>query len=312
MTNQQIAVTDWWFSGQDFNTGIALYSKYGRNPVLNNLFPKGGERYKAKLKYELCKSVGLNWLNMQPRMLLALEMKNPIVSINPEGNNIIDDIDTIELIEAIEGCDNTPEGIESIPEGIDNIPEANIPETNDPGENRQYPPIVRRVIHEYSETYNHRSLLHKEMGSIPYENSIQNIAGRKKLLDEIKLATLRLDVLYEAKQNYIKANILPDGSLLWPEPVEQVETVKPGEPTKPTEAGKEGLPEDIEQLKKLKKNLQVANSKDGLRLKTQSLDSKSKPNPMPLGPKRQKIENRIVERNKQIELIDYKINNLAG
>lgn len=57
-------------------------------------------------------------------------------------------------------------------------------------------------------------------------------------------------------------------------------------------------------LKKQKKNLQSSNSKDQSILDYQSKSQKSVKSPMPKGPKRIKIEMRIVERKKLIEDIE--------
>jgi len=57
----------------------------------------------------------------------------------------------------------------------------------------------------------------------------------------------------------------------------------------------------------LKKNLQSANTKDQNMLEFQDAKKGDKPNPMPAGPKRQKLEFRIKDRIAQIEEIDYKI-----
>ncbi|MCX6231123.1 MAG: hypothetical protein NTZ33_06225 [Bacteroidetes bacterium] len=60
MNNEIIdKVNKWMDDGCCYDAGCALYSIYGKNKVLSRLFPGREARYAGKLKYELCKSVGL-------------------------------------------------------------------------------------------------------------------------------------------------------------------------------------------------------------------------------------------------------------
>jgi hypothetical protein len=75
----------------------------------------------------------------------------------------------------------------------------------------------------------------------------------------------------------------------------------------PKEKAKTELPDDVEILKKMKKNQQSANTKDQSLLDYQSEKQGTVKKPMPNGPKRMKLENRIKARLKMIEEIDYKL-----
>ncbi|MFZ4401478.1 MAG: hypothetical protein ACOYO1_15690 [Bacteroidales bacterium] len=54
-----IKVKKWIEEGCDYTDGCSLYAIFGKNKVLSRLFPGRENTYKTKLKYELCKSVGL-------------------------------------------------------------------------------------------------------------------------------------------------------------------------------------------------------------------------------------------------------------
>ena len=59
--NQQIEITNWLNSDRNYDDGVFLYQKYGKNPVLKRLFP-GREKFQAeKLAYELGKLIGLGF-----------------------------------------------------------------------------------------------------------------------------------------------------------------------------------------------------------------------------------------------------------
>lgn len=59
--NQQIEITNWLNSDRNYDNGVFLYQKYGKNPVLKRLFP-GREKFQAeKLAYELGKIIGLGF-----------------------------------------------------------------------------------------------------------------------------------------------------------------------------------------------------------------------------------------------------------
>jgi len=51
-------IAEWLDSGQDYNQGVALFARLGKNQILKKLFPGQEARYRRKLTYELSKLVG--------------------------------------------------------------------------------------------------------------------------------------------------------------------------------------------------------------------------------------------------------------
>lgn len=55
-------VLSWLENGENYSDGCSLYNQLGKNKILKNLFPGREQTYKTKLRYELCKAVGIDLL----------------------------------------------------------------------------------------------------------------------------------------------------------------------------------------------------------------------------------------------------------
>lgn len=238
-------VLQWLASGCDFTHGLTLLSQTNKHQSLIRSIAGREHRYANKLKYELCKSAGLNYQS---------------------------------------SC--------TVREQVDDQEPAAAPGSN-PLEGK-IPPEVEQVIKEHSRLFNLRAQLHEQMAGIPENNDEETIKKRKNLSDTIEIMSKSIDLLFAAKDAFYTEHKLPDLTLLFPEP-----------PANPPEA--EPLPADPKELKKLKKNLQTNNTKDQNQLDYQDDKKSPKPNPMPPGPKRLKLETRIKDRLSQIEQIDFKL-----
>lgn len=156
-----------------------------------------------------------------------------------------------------------------------------------------HPRVIRRVIMEYAELFQERSKTHALMIGMGDSNAEAVKVKRKELFDHVKALTIRLETLFAVQEAYKKNGEVPTEESLWPKPK--------AEPK---------LPDDVDELKKMKKNQQTANVKDQTMLDYQAKKKGDKKNPLPAGPKRMKLENRIKARSKKIEEIDYKLNTL--
>ncbi len=155
----------------------------------------------------------------------------------------------------------------------------------------EYPTVIRRIIHEYASLFQERGKLHSVMAGLPESNAETVCAKRKELFDLVKSISARLEILYIAKNNFDEKGIIPEDNEVFP-PIEN-EVAAPNFSTM-----------DEATLKKQKKNLQSSNSKDQTMLDYQATEKAETKNPMPKGPKRAKIENRVGQRNQKIEEID--------
>ncbi|MBK9358812.1 MAG: hypothetical protein IPN08_15750 [Bacteroidales bacterium] len=232
-------VLQWIEDGCDYNHGLTLLAETGKHKSLIRSITGREHRYTNKLKYELCKAAGLQYLPVPG------DKKDPADLPEEKGKNKI-------------------------------------------------PEEVEQVIKEHSKLFNLRAQLHEQMASLPEDNEDETVKKRKNLSDSIEIMSARIDLLFAAKEAFYKEHKLPNLSVLFPEA-----------PANPPAA--EPLPEDPKELRKLKKNLQTNNTKDQNQLDYQDDKKAAKPNPMPSGPKRLKLETRIKDRHVQIEQIDYKL-----
>ena len=162
----------------------------------------------------------------------------------------------------------------------------------------QLPSEVEKVIKFHSDAFKTRAILHEAMANLPNDNTDALIAQRKELSDQISECSERIDVMWKAKEDYYINNITPDIKALTAEK----QTV---------ENPIVDIPDDLEELKKMKKNLQSANTKDQCMLDYRQTTRGEKKNPLPDSPKRIKIELRMKQRDTAIEAIDYKLVHLS-
>lgn len=266
MTENQIQVINWWHSGKDYITGINLLSLFSKNKVLvNTLLRKQNNYGTRKLHYELPKSVGLNWK----------DIPEPIQHPNPPLEDDSDSTDETDIPAEIKSDIPPPETIKpKIHSKI--LDDKNID---------SYPPVVRRIIHEYSELYNKRSQLYKNMTSVPETNTAENTEKRAAFLSDIKSTTSRMDLLYNNLELFKNENITPDENILWPAP-EETKVLS------------------IDDLKKRRSVLVGLNYKLNNRLKYNSNKKQAEENPMPEGVKKEELKVKIKEHNQEIASLD--------
>jgi hypothetical protein len=310
MNANQKDVVKWWHSGRDYQQGVMLYARLGKNKMLMHTFIKKHERYgRRKLEYELTKSVGLDW----KRMPGASKEKGAEVHSKTGSETITKTLAGKPAKSTVKTTVKAPvkqsvkasaqssggrsdsktgkqdAGLKKITDGSKTI------EAKTSGEpEKQYPKVIRRLKYEYSDLFNKRSLLHKRMRNIPAENSQQNMNSRAVLLRDIRDITGRLEFLYAFIDDYENRGVVPVSEEIWPAKEENQ------------------LSDDPQELKRIKKNLQSANTKDRNQLQYQQKSRSKKEKPMPEGPKRRRIEFRIKNREAQIEKIDQKLVDLEN
>jgi len=75
-------VAEWIEKGCDYTIGCSLFAIYGKNKTLSRIFPCRQQRYEGKLKYELCKAVGLT----NAFLKMKAEETQETVSTNPPAD----------------------------------------------------------------------------------------------------------------------------------------------------------------------------------------------------------------------------------
>lgn len=264
----QHAVLEWIESGCNYDRGVVLYEQFGKNSFMRKDFPNKQHKHATKIIYELCKSVGLNY------NLIIQEKRIASVQTMQQNQNL-----TITPEQLTEHAQETS-------------PNKELPENLEVQEIAEYPAVLRRIIAEYAELFQERSKMHRILTEMPEGNSQALKTKRAEIFDLIKSLSARLEFLYAIRQQFDVNAEIPSEDEIWPSPKEDVKTE---------------LPDDPEQLRKMKKNQQSANTKDQNMLDYQNEKKGDAEKPMPAGPKRMKLENRIKARLKFIQEIDLKL-----
>lgn len=262
MTQIQLKVIDWIRSGMIFSDGINLLMTDLNKRAIAMQYIGREKSMDGKVAYEVIKAAGLadhtNW-------------KEFIVSIRGAGKVNVKNSKTTDTLKETD----IPENI--VGDGVE-----------------EYPPIIRRITVEYAEIFQERSRIHQAMTEMPESNSMAVCLKRAELCEMIRSLSLRLQQLYESKNDYELKGILPDESKLFP-PDESEES----------KVDLTTLSEDS--LKRMKKNLQSNNSKDKAILDPQMDPETGIKTAIPISPKRTKIEMRICRRNERIAMIEEQL-----
>jgi hypothetical protein len=269
---KQQLVLKWIESGCNYLQGTMLYGQFGKNIFLKADFHSKERKYATKIIYELCKAVGLNYAQLQKENLIPIIQESSPMQIQAS-----------EPFQKAVISSNVPTDIPALSEMPEALSATNIEE---------YPPIIRRIIAEYAETFQERSKTHRILTEMPQGNSQALKTKRAEIFDLVKAFTIRLEYLFKVRQQFEQNGELPLEDEVWPKPQELQETT---------------LSDDPEELRKMKKNQQTANTKDQNMLDYQTMIKGDEKKTMPSGPKRTRIENRIKGRLKFIQEIDLKL-----
>jgi len=296
MNDNQLKVIGWIRSGMDYNAGLNLLVELTHKQTFFNLFSGKDKALADKLAYEICKAAMLaNHITWKDFIRKVKEEEG--IQIAYKSIELPTDLQDLKLPEIIPGEENKLKI--SGPDSAIRNETIETTETLETKSLTEYPPVIRRIIHEYAALFQERSKLHAVMTDMPESNAESVCTKRAELFDLIKSISARLEILYEAKKAFDEKGVIPEESEVFP-PVEKEET-------EPDIASL-----DETELKKQKKNLQSSNSKDQTILDYQSKERTEVKTPMPNGPKRVKIEMRINDRNKKIEEIETLLLKYAG
>jgi len=75
---KQKTVLQWIESGCDYLQGTMLYGQFGKNIFLRTDFHSKQRKYATKIIYELCKSVGLDYAQLQKKNRIQIVKKSLI------------------------------------------------------------------------------------------------------------------------------------------------------------------------------------------------------------------------------------------
>jgi hypothetical protein len=196
------AVLDWIQSGCNYEKGAMFYTQFGKNNFLKKDFPGKQHKHATKIIYELCKSVGLDYAQLQQDKVIPEVLEKNLVK-KPEQKTILHS---------------------DIPE------DKEIPEVLDVKNIAEYPPILRRIIAEYAELFQERSKMHRIMTEMPEGNSQSLKTKRAEIFNIIKSLSVRQEFLYAIQKQYeLNGEMLPEDEI-WPTPKPEAKPELPDDP----------------------------------------------------------------------------------
>ena len=157
------------------------------------------------------------------------------------------------------------------------------------------PPIIRRIITEFSALYKHRSTAHNSLKGIPPDNRAENVSMRQVIVEKMAGYSSRMEELHAAHRDWLNKKILPDELVIYPPKLPKV-----------PKAGI--LP--LEELSRQRLNLQKSLSRDNNLLHFCTPTKQPMISEMRPGPKRNELLKRIKEKKAEIENLSTKIDGL--
>jgi hypothetical protein len=167
------------------------------------------------------------------------------------------------------------------------------------------PVIIQEISRQKGRLYMNREILHNQLtDETTQDNKPENKTMRANVGENIKHVSERIDALYAAEQDYKKNKTIPSEDFVYnwnPDLPKKNDTSFP-DITKLS---------DVE-LTNRKTNLRTYITKDENMLNFQLKATKKEANPMPSGPKRDKIERKIAAQKEEIKAIEEQLKKHAG
>ena len=157
------------------------------------------------------------------------------------------------------------------------------PPEDDQQKTKEIHPDVQRVMKEHTKLFQLRSQIAEKRLSLGSQNDDQTKKARKIYGETIQELSQRIELLYNARENYFKHNMMPDMQELFPV---------------------DFIDHDPEVLQKKRLNLMKSLNRDKTLLNFGQYKRKKKPDPIPEGPERDKVIARINQREREIAEID--------
>lgn len=272
-----------WLNGKrEFEPGVNILIASGYKPIVAAKLKKTGDRphTREKLVYEI-------------RQMIQ-------VWANPDDPKY-DDVD-FEASESV----GVSEAI-SERDALVLLTEADSEISKECDEN-QLPPVIQKVIYEFSDCYKSRSILHKQMGELPEDNGAAIVQKRKTIVQAIAALSSRMKILHDIRKRYETSGVLPTDQEL------AEGFADPDEDTGNDDDSIEVvLPKTLDELKKLRKNeaTKLTRARNMLLFQTETKPKPPVEDPLPDCPKRVKLEKKIIKLEDLISKVDYKIAELS-
>lgn len=261
---------------RDFGKGLEILSSSGYKPVVVRKLTKCGNTpfARQKLEYEIRQMIKV-WYN----------------PLDP----IFEDVDLSD--DAEHGNDGNPE---TLSDGdAQKIIEDADEENNKEDDENKYPPVIAKILYDFSSCYKQRSILHQNLMETGESNTSEAMRVRKDLIEQIDALSTRMGNLAKHKKAWEEQGILPTDA--------ELDSLFGQKDDADGENSLEGL--SVDELKKMKANAKtrLCRANNLLMYSTEIKPKDGKLNPMPQCPRRIKIERKIERETELVNKIDYKI-----
>ena len=162
-----------------------------------------------------------------------------------------------------------------------------------------YPPNVAKVYKWFADAYNLRDRLHRDLRGIGEGNDAQSMARRKDLATRIDNLSARMDRLYMLREAYHDSGIIPTDEQLAelapnaPAPAAPAPVIEGESSSSLRKKDEDFASMGRDELMRRAHSMKTAITRKRNMLLYQATSKKAKENPMPLCPRRTKIEAQI-------------------
>ena len=169
-----------------------------------------------------------------------------------------------------------------------------------------YPPVMAKIIYDFRECYNERSLQHRMLAGLGETNTQAVCTQRKDIVARIAFLSNRMTLLAAIKRQFEQDRELPTEEQL-DELYKKTDTPEENPEKEEDETDISSL--SVEELKKAKSNAKskITKARNMLLYSSESKPKDGKENPLPDCPKRVKYEKKVAVQEALVERIEYRL-----
>ena len=269
---------------REYKTGVAILAKSGYKTIVSSKLAKLGEKphTREKLEYEIRQMIKVWYHPDDPRF---------------------EDVDLAD--DAMPGNDGRSETVpEETAAAIVAVAERELAREAD--EQPAYPPVMAKIIYDFRECYNERSLQHRMLAGLGETNTQAVCTQRKDIVARIAFLSNRMTLLAAIKRQFEQDRELPTEEQL-DELYKKTDTPEENPEKEEDETDISSL--SVEELKKAKSNAKskITKARNMLLYSSESKPKDGKENPLPDCPKRVKYEKKVAVQEALVERIEYRL-----
>ena len=271
-----------WLNSQkrDYSTGVNILTRSGYKGFVAARLARQGEKphTREKLEYEIRQMIKVWYHPDDPRF---------------------EDVDLAD--DAMPGNDGRSEETAA---AIVAVAERELAREAD--EQPAYPPVMAKIIYDFRECYNERSLQHRMLAGLGETNTQAVCTQRKDIVARIAFLSNRMTLLAAIKRQFEQDRELPTEEQL-DELYKKTDTPEENPEKEEDETDISSL--SVEELKKAKSNAKskITKARNMLLYSSESKPKDGKENPLPDCPKRVKYEKKVAVQEALVERIEYRL-----